>query len=303
MKSLFWTGKLSFPIWLMVNANNLLSCFNGNFGNKHAMKERVRNGYDGSFSDHVKRYDKLASSLQKKAAVAQLSEMDLHDKEIIDIGCGTGIISLLAFERGARKVVCGDISENMLKLAEENFNDTVYDSGRIRFVQLDAESLPFDDNSFDVVITGMSFGLFPDQDKAIREMFRVLKPGGVISLGAHGPEHYWEAIDTVIRALNKSYVFGYRFEFWPRTEKQILQLMRDTGFQDIQTSRYIWRNLFSTPTDACDFFAAVSSNWWYAKIPERKRHREYEKTRMLFEKKGIRQITDDIVIGYGRKSL
>ena len=301
MKSLFWTGKLSFPIMFMVNANNLIACVSGNYGNKPAMKERVKFGYDGAFSDHITRYDELAGEFQKKAAVAQLSGLDLRSKEIIDIGCGTGIISLLALEMGAKKAVCGDISEYMLKLAEENFKVTGYDPSRIRFCQLDAESLPFDDNSFDAVITGMSFGLFPDQKEAVNEMFRVLKPGGLISLGAHGPEHYWEAIDTTIRALNKRYVIGYRFEFWPRTEKQIYKIMKTTGFQDIQTNRFIWRNLFRTSADACDFFAAVSSNWWYAKIPERKRTQEYLKAKQLFEIRGIRCVTDDVIIGYGKK--
>ncbi|MBW6481130.1 MAG: class I SAM-dependent methyltransferase, partial [Bacteroidales bacterium] len=110
--------------------------------------------------------------------IAQLSGMDLRNKEVIDIGCGTGIISFLALELGAKKVTCGDISEYMLKLAEENSKTAGYDSARISFCKLDAESLPFDDNSFDTVITGMSFGLFPDQEKAVREMFRVLKSGG-----------------------------------------------------------------------------------------------------------------------------
>ncbi len=301
MRSLFWTGKLSLPVLLLVNANNLIAFLNGNSGNKSAMKERVKLGYEGAYSDHVTGYDSLAAEYQKKAANAQLSGMNLKDKEVIDIGCGTGIISLLALEMGARRAVCGDISEYMLKLAEEHSKAAGYDSTRISFCQLDAESLPFEDNCFDAVITGMSFGLFPDQGKAAREMYRVLKPGGLASLGAHGPEHYWEAIDANIRAINKRHVLGYRFEFWPRTERQIVKLMKSTGFRDIQTNRFIWRNMFKTPADACDFFAAVSSNWWYAKIPEQKRDHEYHKVKRLFEKKGIRQVTDDVIIGYGEK--
>lgn len=163
--------------------------------------------------------------------------------------------------------------------------------------------MPFDENSFDAVLTGMAFGLFPNQGKAVKEMFRVLRPGGLISLGAHGPEHYWEAIDTTIRALNKRHVLGYRFEFWPRTEKQITKFMKDAGFIDIQTNRFIWRNRFNSSTEACEFFAAVSSNWWYAKIPERKRLSEYQKTKKFFEKAGIKQVTDDVIFGYGKKPV
>jgi len=301
MKSLFWTGKLSMPVSLLVNANNIIAFVSGNSGDKSAMKERVKLGYEGAFSDHVTRYDELTAYYQKRAAVAQLDGIDLQGKEIIDIGCGTGIIAILALDKGAAKAVCGDISEYMIRLAKENAKKAGYDSDRILFSQLDAESLPFDDNSFDIVISGMAFGLFPNQEKAVSEMFRVLRPGGLISLGAHGPEHYWEAIDTTIRSLNKRHVLGYRFEFWPRTEKQIHKLMKDTGFRDVETNRFIWRNLFKTPTDACEFFAAVSSNWWYAKIPESKRPNEYQKTKQVFEEKGVRQITDDVIICYGKK--
>jgi hypothetical protein len=51
------------------------------------------------------------------------------------------------------------------------------------------------------------------------------------------------------------------------------------------------------------FFASVTSNWWYAKVPEKKRVHEYEETKRYFEEKGIRHVTDDIVIGYGTKPL
>jgi ubiquinone/menaquinone biosynthesis C-methylase UbiE len=301
MKSLFWTGKLSKPVALLVNANNIIAFLNGNSADKPAMKERVKLGYDGAFTDHVTKYDELTEFYQKRAAVAQLDGIDVQGREIIDIGCGTGIIALHALDKGAVKAVCGDISEYMITLAKENARNAGYDADRIRFCQLDAESLPFDDNSVDTVLTGMAFGLFPNQEKAVSEMFRVLRPGGLISLGAHGPEHYWEAIDTTIRALNKRNVLGYRFEFWPRTENQIHRLMNDAGFINVQTNRFIWRNLFNTPNEACEFFAAVSSNWWYAKIPESKRPQEYQKTLQFFEAKGVRQITDDVIIGYGKK--
>jgi len=301
MKSLLWTGKLTFPVKLIVNANNILAWLLGNTRNKVVMKERVKLGYEGKFTDHVTRYDELSSYFQKRAAIAQLEGIDFERKEIIDVGCGTGIISFLALDAGAVKVICGDISDYMLKRGEENAKILGYNSNQIQFCQLDAESLPFDDNSFDIVITGMAFGLFPNQKKAVNEMFRVLRPGGLVSLGAHGPEHYWEAIDTTVRALNKKNVLGYRFEFWPRTEKQIHKLMKYAGFKDVRTSRFIWRNLFNTPADACDFFAAVSSNWWYAKVPESKRSYEYQKAKQLFEIKGINQVTDDVIIAYGIK--
>jgi hypothetical protein len=77
--------------------------------------------------------------------------------------------------------------------------------------------------------------------------------------------------------------------------------MEDAGFKDIRTNRFIWRNLFKNPTDACDFFSAVTSNFWFAKVPESKRANEYRKTQQYFEHRDIKQVTDDIIVGYGLK--
>ena len=301
MDTLFWTGKLSFPMKLLIEANNLLAWVIGNSRNKKAMKDRIKMGYDGKFSQHVTHYDELAGEFQKRAAAYQLYGIDFHGKELIDIGGGTGIVALTALEMGATKVVCSDISEYMLERGKEKARALGYDTSNIEFCQLDAESLPFNDNSFDIVLTGMAFGLLPDQKKAVKEMFRVLRPGGLVSLGAHGPEHYWEAIDTNLRAINKYYVLGYRLEFWPRSEKQIHLLMEEAGFKNIRTNRFIWRNLFKSPSEACDFFSSVTSNWWFAKVPENKRVQEYRKTQRYFERRQINQVTDDIIVGYGLK--
>jgi len=301
MPAILWTGKLSVPMMLMVNANNILAWFTGSINDTAAMKNRVQQGYDGAFSDHVTRYDELGEKFQTKAAMAQLEGVNLQGKEVLDVGCGTGIISVLVLQRGAAKVVCGDISASMLTAAQTRADRLGYGSDRITFRQLDAESLPFEDASFDFVMTGMTLGLLPDQRKAVTEMVRVLRPGCFLSVGAHGPEHYWEACDASFRAVTKRYVLGYRFEFWPQTEEEVRQLLSDTGITDIQTRRVIWRNVFKNGGEAYDFFAAISSNFWYAKIPQDKRDEENRKARDYFERKGIVTITDDIILADGRK--
>ena len=301
MSKIFWTGKLSLPMTLMVNVNNALAWLTGNTKNTAAMKDNVRQGYEGAFSEHVTRYDELGMRFQTKAARAQLDEMDLQGKNILDVGCGTGVMSLLALQKGAAKVVCGDISNYMLERAQDKADKQGHGVDRIDFRQLDAESLPFEDASFDVVMTGMTLGLLPDQDKAIREMVRVLRPGGFLSAGAHGPEHYWEACDASFKSINKRYVLGYRLEFWPLKEEEVQRLLVKAGLVDIQTRRLTWRNVFKSGGEAYDFFAAISSNFWYAKFPQNKREEESRKTRDYFERKGVVEITDDVIFAYGRK--
>ena len=301
MPTIFWTGKLSLPMLLMVNTNNILAWLTGNVRDTAAMKNRVKQGYDGAFSEHVNRYDELGAEFQTKSATAQLEGVDLRDKVVLDVGCGTGVISLLTLQKGAAKVVCGDISNYMLEVGRIKADRQGYGPERIDFRQLDAESLPFEDTSFDFVVTGMTLGLLPDQEQAVKEMVRVLRPGGHLSVGAHGPEHYWEACDASFRVINKRYVLGYRLEFWPRKEEEVRRLLMDAGLDDIRSRRLTWRNTFKTGGEAYDFFAAISSNWWYAKVPPIKRDEETRKTRDYFVRKGIVKITDDIILAYGRK--
>jgi len=301
MSIVFWTGKLSLPMKLMINTNNILAWLTGNARDASAMKQRIRQGYEGVLTDHVTGYDELGGEFQKKAAIAQLDEVDLQGKEVLDIGCGTGIISLLALKKGASKVICGDISEYMLKLAAEKAANQGYGSNHIEFRRMDAESLPFGEKSFDVVMTGMTLGLLPDQAKAVKEMARVLRPGGQAAVGAHGPEHYWEACDACFRAINKRYVLGYRLEFWPRKEKEVRRLLEQAGLVDVRTRRLTWQNSFENGGKAHDFFAAISSSWWDAKFPREKIAEDSRKTRDYFERKRVTQITDDVILAYGRK--
>jgi ubiquinone/menaquinone biosynthesis C-methylase UbiE len=301
MPTIFWTGKLSPPMMFMVNANNVLAWLTGNARDTAAMKNRIKQGYDGVFSEHVTRYDELGEEFQTKAATAQLEGMDLQGKEVLDVGSGTGIMSLLALRKGAAKVICGDISRYMLEVGRTKAYRQSYGADRIDFRQLDAESLPFEDASFDVVMTGMTMGLLPDPGKAMTEMVRVLRPGGLLSVGAHGPEHYWEACDASFRVISKRYVLGYRLEFWPMKEEEVRRLVAEAGIVDIRTTRYIWRNTFKNGGEAYDFFAAISSNWWYAKIPPAKRDEETRNSRDYFDRKGVVIITDDIILAYGQK--
>jgi ubiquinone/menaquinone biosynthesis C-methylase UbiE len=301
MPKLLWSGKLSPSMKLMVNANNILAWLTGNARDAAAMKDRVRQGYDGAFSNHVSRYDELGAELQTKAATAQLEEVGLQGRIVLDVGCGTGILSFLALQRGADKVVCGDISNYMLEVARTKADRHGYGADRINFRQLDAESLPFEEASFDCVVTGMTLGLLPDPGKAVAEMVRVLRPGGLLSVGAHGPEHYWEACDASFKAISKRYVLGYRLEFWPRREKEVWRLLAAVDLDDIRTRRLTWRNTFMTGREAYDFFSAISSTWWYAEVPPDKRGQETLKTRDYFERKKVTTITHDIILAYGRK--
>ncbi len=298
MPSIFWTGKLSFPMWLMINANNLLALAVGNATDGDAMKSRVREGYEASFSDHVDRYDELGLELQDRSAEIQLQGLRLAGQSVLDIGCGTGVVAMQALQAGARDAVCGDISMHIMEPAKHK---VLPRPGSLRFTQLDAEDLPFADDSFDAVLSGMSFGLFPDQRRALREMVRVAKPSGLVCIGAHGPEHYWEAIDGWFRCISKLRVLGYRLEFWPRSEAYLRRLATIPELEDLHSHREVWKTAFPSGGEMYDFFAAVTAIWWYAKFPPDEVANETARTRAYFDRKGLDVITDDVIAVWGRK--
>lgn len=97
---------------------------------------------------------------------------------VLDICCGTGDLS---FELAARvspggNVIGSDFSEPMLDLAREKAETR--ESGSVRFEWADALNLPYGDDRFDAVTVGFGVRNFADRDRGLREMCRVLKPGG-----------------------------------------------------------------------------------------------------------------------------
>ncbi|MDH1264098.1 MULTISPECIES: bifunctional demethylmenaquinone methyltransferase/2-methoxy-6-polyprenyl-1,4-benzoquinol methylase UbiE [unclassified Pseudomonas] len=98
---------------------------------------------------------------------------------VLDIAGGTGDLtkqfSRLVGPTG--EVVLADINESMLKVGRDRLLDRGV-AGNVKFVQADAEKLPFPDNHFDCVTIAFGLRNVTHKDEAIRSMLRVLKPGG-----------------------------------------------------------------------------------------------------------------------------
>lgn len=108
--------------------------------------------------------------------VLGLAEPDIHSI-VLDIACGKGVGCLhLAANYGCR-VVGIDLSEKKIAAARESGKVQGL-SSQAGFAMSDAEALPFPDGVFDIVISECSFSILPDKGKAVRGIWRVLKPGG-----------------------------------------------------------------------------------------------------------------------------
>jgi len=97
---------------------------------------------------------------------------------VLDLAGGTGDIAALLHQRVGEtgEVVLGDINAEMLHVGRDRLTDRGLVRG-LRYIQLNAEALPFPDASFDLVTIAFGLRNVTDKAKALREMQRVLKPG------------------------------------------------------------------------------------------------------------------------------
>ncbi|CAI1076642.1 bifunctional demethylmenaquinone methyltransferase/2-methoxy-6-polyprenyl-1,4-benzoquinol methylase UbiE [Serratia quinivorans] len=136
-------------------------------------------------------------------------------QRVLDLAGGTGDLaakfSRMVGEQG--QVVLADINDSMLKMGREKLRDRGI-IGNISYVQANAEALPFPDNYFDCIT--ISFGLrnVTDKDKALRSMFRVLKPGGRLLV--------LEFSKPLLAPLSKAYD-AYSFHVLPKIGELVVK--------------------------------------------------------------------------------
>jgi SAM-dependent methyltransferase len=117
---------------------------------------------------------------------------------VLDVGCGTGVAAVTAARKGA-SVTGLDLTPALLERARENASIAGVE---VNFTEGDVEALPYDDCSFDVVLSQFGHMFAPQPQIAIAEMVRVLKPCGVLAFATWPPEHFMGQLFALIgRAL------------------------------------------------------------------------------------------------------
>ncbi|WP_182914140.1 methyltransferase domain-containing protein [Paenibacillus sp. 1011MAR3C5] len=158
--------------------------------------------------------------------------------KILELGCGDGAL----WERNADRipadwdVILTDLSEGMLHDAKDRLRHSV-PADRFRFTPADARSIPFPDASFDAVFANHMLYHVSERHQSLKEIRRVLKPGGVLFASTMGMNHMKE-VKGLLSAINPGYDTGrqdFACEFGLENGEDQLDA---AGFGNIRLQRY-----------------------------------------------------------------
>jgi len=148
--------------------------------------------------------------------------LDLQpEDDLLDVACGSGHF-LKKYASHVRGIAGLDLSEVMIKIANRK-NRKRIQAGTAEFVQGDASELPWRDNRFSVTTSMGSFMAFPKPLESIKEMYRVLHPGGRVVFSIE-----WNAEDGMDHS-KKIKKWGIQL----LSEDDVRTMMKEAGFSDI----------------------------------------------------------------------
>jgi ubiquinone/menaquinone biosynthesis C-methylase UbiE len=217
--------------------------------------------YDGTAPENYERFfvpaigEPMARDLLDVAALTR-------GERVLDIACGTGIVARLAAERvGSRGTVVGlDINSGMLEVANQSTPTRV----GIEWRQGRAESLPFPDSTFDVLLCQLGFQFFAEKLASLREMGRVLAPGGRLFLTVPGPAPTLFVMmeEALANHISPDVSRFVDHVFSVHDVEELRDLLKRAGLRNIEVvasmlrlrlpapADFLWQYVYSTPLAA-----------------------------------------------------
>ena len=179
------------------------------------------------------------------------------DARVLDLCCGTGDMTLALLKRrpglhaeAGAKVIALDFSQPMLARGVEKFRAAGF-ADAVEAIEADAMHLPFEDASVDLIVSALGFRNLANYDNALRELYRVLKPGGALGiLEANKPKgalgrlylvYFERVLPWVGRRISGD---GSAYSYLPASvarfpqPAEMLGKMRNVGFSDAAWTGY-----------------------------------------------------------------
>lgn len=210
------------------------------------------------FESIAKEYDRMNSVISFGRHVAWREYTNKRmgvaaGEKAIDLCCGTGdwTISLAEAVGPTGEVVGLDFSQNMLDVGAQKIKAKHLD--QITLVNGDAMSIPYEDNTFDYATIGFALRNVPDYKQVIREMMRVVKPGGqVVSLEVSKPPfgpyrklfyfYFYNILPLVARMTVNKYE---EYNWLPNSltnfpdSRQLADTFREVGLVNVETKLFV----------------------------------------------------------------
>ena len=214
-----------------------------------SLQRRVqRYGWDKASGYYEAYWQKQLYPAQQK--LLQLANIKDGDK-IIDIACGTGLVSFPAAELAGEKgfVLANDISDKMVEAGTAIAKER--DLSNISFQRMDAEELTVEDDSYNIALCALGLMYFPDPLKAMKEMYRSLKPGGhaVVAVWGQRKKCGWAEVFEIVDRRVASEVCPMFFNLG--NEGTLQKYMSAGGFKNISVERISSSLNYSSGDEAC----------------------------------------------------
>lgn len=220
---------------------------------EQSKEERVHHVFESIYQ----KYDKMNSIISFRQHIRwrkdTMNRMNVHKgAKALDVCCGTAdwTIAMSKAVGSSGEVIGLDFSENMLKvgrekLAQEQIHNT-------KLIHGNAMNLPFPDNSFDYVTIGFGLRNVPDYMQVLREMYRVLKPGGTLAcLETSQPtmfgfrQIYYFYFHYIMPVFGKLFAKSYEEYSWlqesarafPNADK-LVKMFESAGFVNVMYKKY-----------------------------------------------------------------
>ncbi|HYQ11486.1 MAG TPA: bifunctional demethylmenaquinone methyltransferase/2-methoxy-6-polyprenyl-1,4-benzoquinol methylase UbiE [Gaiellaceae bacterium] len=205
--------------------------------------EGVRRMFDriAPFYDAMNRV--MTAGLDRRWRKATIEETVQHGDRVLDACCGTGDLAVAARRAGAGEIVGVDFSEQMLERARRK-------APELEWIQADVLALPLEDATFDAAVVGFGVRNVEDLEGAIRELRRVLRPGGRLGIleitTPRGPLKVFYRVwfDRIVPLLGRLLPGGDAYTYLPASVRRfpgpedLADLLNANGFDGVRFRRF-----------------------------------------------------------------